>query len=665
MVTAKLSAKDRERIRAEEVTRMRTARTGPSGEFYLAGLLPGIGYHLTVEAAGYVSPGVRTVVPDGSDTTIGLSPAGGVSGVVVLEGTEQPVGGAVVRVLRSELIPIITSDMDDMSEATLFDWKGERIAATVTDSDGRFSIRGLNAGTYSLVAEKDGRNSTQVSEHPAEITIESKESQVFATLAIPKGSRLRGKVVDFERKTPVAGLDLVLVMEQGNLRRVRRIRTGEAMPDQESIRGWGVDFDSGSLEGIIDSDPFGSLPTNLGGTWPDSNSPPVGVVSEQSLFEPRVWVTTDSEGKFEVDDIGAGRWIVWARGEDHQIVGNQRFTVEGRDTTEVELLAQSFETIEGVVLSPERAPVAGASVWPRRFQGEQYGGMTYFEDYGFAHSDAGGRFVVRGIYPDASYDIVAVAPNGMMAMVEGVKSGRENLEIILEPAGSIEGEIRFESGKPLVGVKVSALGGEVFQGHWWRDAYTDSEGRFLVHQLVTGCYDLDFGTRWPELHARYGPVRVEMGEKVEGLELVIPGNSRIEGNVRFPDGSAAPGLLVTATKLDDEGEPKRPQHWVQIRPNPLDDDREPELQFDILVHQAYTDDVGDYVIEDLLPGTYQVMPAYPESVAPIKREGEIELETQTIELGEEGVEEVDFEMVVPGKASQGGENPERIWLSVR
>jgi hypothetical protein len=143
---------------------------------------------------------------------------------------------------------------------------------------------------------------------------------------------------------------------------------------------------------------------------------------------------------------------------------------------------------------------------------------------------------------------------------------------------------------------------------------------------------------------------VEKGQEVTDIVLVIPGHGKIKGAVRFADGSGAPGIVVRAIKLDADGKPKYPKHWIAIEPNPLDDDREAELQFDILAHETVTDEVGDYIIEDLQPGNYLVKPSYPEFVAPHEREGEAR--EQVIQVGEDPVTDIDFVMGDPSVAPE-------------
>jgi hypothetical protein len=166
-----------------------------------------------------------------------------------------------------------------------------------------------------------------------------------------------------------------------------------------------------------------------------------------------------------------------------------------------------------------------------------------------------------------------------------------------------------------------------------------------LKELTKGLYDLDFGTRQPELRARYGPVRVDAGQEIKDLELVVPGSARISGSVRFEDGTGAPGVMVTAARQGDDGKPRYPMHWEGIQPNQWDDDREPSMDFNILIHDTRTDEAGDFVLEDLQGGTYTVNARFTATdTARKKGRGGLE-KVVTIEDGTEA--EVDLEMVDP------------------
>jgi hypothetical protein len=637
-VTLEVPARTRADISAPDVPEGRATKTGKSGEFYLHGLLPGVSYHVTVEAEGYTKPRMQSAGADGPEITFALSPVGGVFGTVMNEGSQGPVNEAVVRVFRGRY----------------------RVAAAITGPDGQFSIRGLDEGKYSVTAEKDGRKSTQVSGEAQTLEITSESEPVSVSLEIPRGFGLRGKVIDAESKKPIGGVELSLTMAAEGRWWQSRFEEFLSSTEYKDMLGVvvlnGPEDESGS--GDTGTDEAGI--TRSGGARTDNLSrglhavdSPAGVgdsktpeIPEDKYYAPRLCVTTDTDGKFEVDEIGPGRWEVGVRSREYVFPnGTPVFIVDGEGEVEVEIALMSLPSVEGYVLDQDGLPVRGAKVWGRKMRLGEQEYTTFFEEIGLDFTDAEGRFRIAGLLPELEYGFVAIARDGSLGTVENVKAGDRGVEIAVEPAGTIEGVIRYESGRPLVGRKVTALGGELFGIHWWRDGKTDGEGRFRLKELTRGVYDLDFGTREPELRARYGPVRVEAGEEIRDLELVVPGSARISGSVRFEDGSGAPGVMVTAARQSDDGKPRYPMHWVGIPPNSWDDDREPAMDFNILIHDTRTDEAGDFVLEDLQAGTYTVTARFTATDAS-RAKGRKALE-QTVAIEDGAEAEVELEMVDP------------------
>jgi len=626
LVTLEVPARTRADISAPDIPENRLTRTGVSGEFYLHGLLPGVGYHVQVEAEGYTRPRMQSVAADGPDLTFALSPVGGVFGTVVQEGTGTPVDEAVVRVFKGRF----------------------RVAAAITGSDGRFSIRGLDPGKYAVIAEKEGRKSSSVTGEADTLTIASETEPISVNLEIPRGVRLRGKAVDAESKKPLEGIGLSLTMLKPGQRRYptmfEEFLSGTAYRDMVGV----LLLDSGEEADSAESGGNTSDGGAPGGEPADGAASGGTEIREDGYYAPRVCVTTDRDGRFEVEDIGLGRWEIGVRDRGYVFPrGTPVFVVDGKGEVEVEAALMPLDLIEGTVVDSDGMPVRGAKVWGRSMRLGEKEYTTFYEEIGIDFADADGRFRIAGLLPEVEYGLVATSRDGRLGTVEGIKAGDRNVELVVEPAGSIEGVIRYESGRPLVGRKVTALGGELYGIHWWRDGKTDGEGRFRLKELTKGVYDLDFGTREPELRARYGPVRVDAGEEIRDLELVIPGSGRITGAVRFDSGSGAPGVMVTAARQSEDGKPRYPMHWVGIEPNPWEDAREPALDFNILVYETMTDEAGEFVLEDLQAGTYTVKARFTATEA--SRAGGRQGLEQTVTIEDGGRAEVDLEMADPNK----------------
>jgi uncharacterized GH25 family protein len=371
MVTARVPVKSRETIAADTITETRSTRTGKSGQFYLHGLLPGVAYHVTVEAQGYIAPGMQTVVPDGPETVFALSPEGGIFGTVFEEGTEKPVEGAAVRVFHPVGVPLTSRSSRS----------GERLAVAVTDADGQFTVAGLKKGVYRLIAEKNGRKSSQTSGDAATVRLDSRVAQARITLFVPRGGGVRGRAVEVKTGKPIAGVDLIITMARSNLPQDRSL-----FEQIEGLLLWR--FESSGLSG---SSRTGETDTTDSSPIVDDDISPE--VPEANLFQSRVCVRTDEKGKFEVDGMSTGIWRMALRTEDYAWAGGPpRFAViTPGGHAEVEARLVSRPSIEGFVLDQERTAVEGVRVWPRRQVAGDRSYTTLFEELGLGHSGKDAR----------------------------------------------------------------------------------------------------------------------------------------------------------------------------------------------------------------------------------------------------------------------------------
>jgi len=121
-----------------------------SGEYEIAGLLPGT-YSVTAAALGHAhSATVDVTVPPGGEATADLTLRGGgrLFGVVVEEGSERPIEGA--RITIEGALGASAGPVPILADAT-------------TDASGRFSLQGLAEGARSISAIAPGHHGRIVS----------------------------------------------------------------------------------------------------------------------------------------------------------------------------------------------------------------------------------------------------------------------------------------------------------------------------------------------------------------------------------------------------------------------------------------------------------------------------------------------------------------------
>jgi hypothetical protein len=128
--------------------RFSTAKSDENGEFEFRSLAPGE-YTVQVEAGVWRGPLSLVVVDLPEDFVVLSVPEGRISGIVVEEGTGNPVKGAVVR-----LQPTSSSAT---GIAAMFGGGGPGAKRETTGDDGRFEFDGVDQGTWEVNASGSSR----------------------------------------------------------------------------------------------------------------------------------------------------------------------------------------------------------------------------------------------------------------------------------------------------------------------------------------------------------------------------------------------------------------------------------------------------------------------------------------------------------------------------
>ena len=169
-------------------------------------------------------------------------------------------------------------------------------------------------------------------------------------------------------------------------------------------------------------------------------------------------------------------------------------------------------------------------------------------------SGADGRFELRGV-AGGDYTLRVKAPGWANESVDPVKVARDAppapVEVVLSPGASIAGTVRRRSGGGAEGAFVLARvqGGPTVPGTQLENLPTGPDGAFVIDGLRAGAtYDLQVmmgGGAGP------GPAQKGVVAPAEGVEIVVSGTGRIEGNAV----DAKTGQPLTA--FDVSYEPER------------------------------------------------------------------------------------------------------------
>ncbi len=419
---------------------------------------------------------------------------------IVEDAEGNPVAGAKLEAVRYPFRRLSSVAIDHWQESVV-------ASRTRSARDGTFALRLARGTMYGLRVEAEGFAPYE-RPYPA---------GSFVRVVLRVGVTLAVVAVD-EGDKPVAGVRLRLFQRRRETKQTLH-RTGgtdadgrfvfqnlpagmkvylEPLHDTLAPPGWGwvpVDL---TTSGATEKRLVMSTGRTITGRVTDAetgagiNGAKVGVGWTQRRF-----VLTDGEGRYVLSgwkDGNSGSALeVTAAG-----YGRTRRGRIGKAETVDFTLRRGFE-LRGVVLSPERGPVAGARVGavgskrPRR--GEQR------LSFGHSVTGADGRFVVPSLRTDLAHTLVIAADGYGRTAIEVVAKDDAVLdigEIVLVGGLRLEGTLQDRAGRPEPDVEITLRGpGQIKQFTPGRreTARTDQGGRFSFADLAAGAYRLSVRRR--------------------------------------------------------------------------------------------------------------------------------------------------------------------------
>ena len=276
--------------------------------------------------------------------------------------------------------------------------------------------------------------------------------------------------------------------------------------------------------------------------------------------------TTDAEGRFAFEEVPDGKYLVVLDETGYRAVKSAKLDLrDGREVSDIVLVADPGLTVAGTVVDPDGKPVAEADVAGRRprslmdfsaaFDG---GGNTRGE------TDAEGRFQLAG-FEAGNVELTVRAP-GFIAAEQEVPAGTTGVTVALQASCSLSGIVvstadgepvqdfraglsfsggLFDPSDPL-GIEKRMQSASSSQSFRYRE-----DGTFTLADLEPGTYDLTVQAKG-------------FGETtVEGLEIGPEG--RKGQVVMLPPEAVVTGQVVTArTGLPIEGAEVAPREGSGI-----------------------------------------------------------------------------------------------------
>lgn len=417
--------------------------------------------------------------------------------------------GAVVDAARGHGIPY--ARVRAVSPPSMVGWSGGR--ATIADENGRYVLVGVPQGPHLLLADAEG---------------------YFQPGADAEGFEAMFRLSRSAAEPP-ADSPLLLLRPGMNRRQRNLVLLPAATIAGTVLRPDGRPAAGARVEGTPEHEPNSQM---LAGFVRRGTSP----------------VLTDPEGRFRIAGAPAAGRLVLVASAAGLVDGvtSPLAPTPGQEIEGVEIRLREPARITGRVLGADGRPLPGASVAARpeptgdgRDPAGTPGAFTPLP----VKTGADGGFTIAGLSP-GPWSLAIRAPGHLLSRREGVVvaegEAAEAGAIRLEAGLAIAGTVADLEGAPIRGARVEIVpGSDVDAALFAADrVWTDAAGRFSFDALPPGTYGLTV------FAPGYAPELREIAAGGQEVAFRLEAGKTIEGRVLLPDGTPAPGIVVTARGAD-------------------------------------------------------------------------------------------------------------------
>lgn len=492
-------------------------------------------------------------------TRIDLSRYAQVMGRVVDE-SKRPVSRAKVILYREKKTK---KRIDDLERSPAIE-----AVETFTDFEGNYVFSNVTApARFELIAEAEGH----VCNNRPEVRVFPKKSQKVPDIILGKGWELTGRVKD-NRGRAIEGAEVFFELDSGDKR----------------VLDWLLEDGEGT--------------TKSDGKLNDEKKLYLGSVLKRNR------TVCDSNGRFDLGMVAAGKYRVGAMADGYSMVINKNvITEESKRKTgiKVDIVLEPAEVIRGLVIDTDQVPIEGVEIRAERDKDKTTFSLAR------ATSASSGQFTLKGLHP-GRYIVSARKKGFLPAFATNVEAGAPNITLVMPKAASCIGKVvAADTGKPLKDFSVGICSKPVSLNHELRDAirpwehFSNKSGRFKLEGMQRGNYVLVARADGYGL-GQSAPFALKDSEEMGPLTISLPKGYTLKGHIEDLRSSPVSGALVALQPGSKSGS-AQVSRLFGVQPASMADEG------DKAIHPcAKTDDKGEFVITNAMQGVYLLKITHPD-----------------------------------------------------
>ena len=504
------------------------------------------------------------------------------------------IDGATGLAARGMAVAVLSRDSGIPSRLLRY---GVRTPAALVDSEGRYSVQGIPAGSYLVAPKAAGSLYASVAfKSGKEVTLEAGSDLANVDFEVHQGGRITGRALSASgeavpgvhcRAMPSNLTALSMSGESGILEILNQGMHQTGLDGRFEFRGLPLDrsyrikgFSPEVAEALSDlvrltaESPQAEidLVMNVGSrilgqvVYTDGRVPAAGTFviarAVQSRAEPPTSnearsARTDSQGGFDVGPLNAAQY---------RLTAAVRTGPSNRGGPPVIVEVDGRSDVAGIVITvqePDGDEISGVAVddLGRPLEGAVIQASSPDSPFNSTTSRSDGSFVLE-TKGEGPLEVTAEKVNHSRGLLSGLEAGSRNIRLVLKRYGQVSGRVvTLKGGRLPQGGRVELLSGPEEGGVApFRMPFGPSA---FVKPGEDGAFRFDSKAGQVELVARFegfaplrsGAVTVRPGEETGGIELVLASGSRLLGSVLFKDGRPVEGAQVVASSAGTAGIP--------------------------------------------------------------------------------------------------------------